>query len=323
MKVHLVMAHDMSVAVAALGRLRFLLLAVGAGIALALALAIPLIVGRALRPLHRVREEIEARDVAGLGSELEGGGSVPGELRPLVSSFNGLLGRIRKTIEREKQFANSAAHELRTPLAGLTSTLELALRRERSAEHYRGTLQNSLRSTEEMNGLVERLLSLSRLGNVSDDEVMETPLAELIDGAVETFREAAESRGLTISVEVSPDLAVRTEPALMQVVINNLVENAVNYAEAGSIIRIAAANGGGSIKLTVDNSSHEALSSEDAERVFEPFWRADAARSATGIHAGLGLSICQRIIELFHGKIHATADDGGQFGVTVELPAAA
>jgi signal transduction histidine kinase len=107
----------------------------------------------------------------------------------------------------------------------------------------------------------------------------------------------------------------------MQVVINNLVENAVRYADEGSTIEISASNGGDLVTFKVENTSAE-MSPGDTDRVFEPFWRADSARTAAGIHAGLGLSICQRIVELFHGKIHARASEHGVFGVTVEMPAA-
>lgn len=95
-----------------------------------------------------------------------------------------------------------------------------------------------------------------------------------------------------------------------------------NSSDAGSQIRITAVNGGSTVKFSVSNQSG-LKDASTVHRVFEPFWRADKARGQPGRHAGLGLSICKKLVDIVGGTISAQADDAGAFCVTVELPASA
>jgi signal transduction histidine kinase len=276
-----------------------------------------------MRPIAQVQHELAARDGEELVSVIDHSKSFPTELSPLVESFNTLLGRIREASERERQFTSSAAHELRTPLAALTSILEQAVRRDRSPEESRNSFEKSLSTVHDMNQLVERLLTLSRFDRPDPEiEVSDVPLEILIEGAIETFSEAASARNLQIDVDLPDGLTASTDPALLQLVINNLLENAVNYADEGSQIRIAATNGGANVAISMENQASD-CDSQSATRVFEPFWRADKVRSRPGLHAGLGLSICQKIVAVIGGMISAKSEDGGIFRVTVQVPASA
>ena len=126
-----------------------------------------------------------------------------------------------------------------------------------------------------MSKLVDRLLSLARLDRSEVDmEVSSVPLELLVEGAVETFREAAAARDLSVDCELPDGVAASTDPALLQVVINNLLENAVSYADAGSRIRISAENGGAHVRLSIANAA-PIDDPENIDQIFKPFWRAD------------------------------------------------
>lgn len=319
-EVQVAVAHDISSEIASLAGLKRLLGVIGLTTFALLALAIQVFTRRALQPIGLVRRELASRDGAALAAEIKGGESLPGELTPLVESFNTVLSRIREMSERERQFTSNAAHELRTPLAALSATLEQAVRRKRSPEESQEAFKRSLALAGNMNQLVDRLLELARLDSAEVEiEVSSVPLEILIEGAIETFRDAAAARDLSVACELPDGVTASTDPALLQVVINNLLENAVSYADFGSQIRIRAENGGERVRLSIANAA--AIDDPaNIDRIFKPFWRADQVRSRAGLHAGLGLSICKKIVEFIGGTIRADAPDGGGLTVTVELP---
>ncbi|MFT5413071.1 MAG: signal transduction histidine kinase [Verrucomicrobiales bacterium] len=315
-------AHDISEAMAGLEQLLWLLITVGAVAFCILALLIHFLIRGALRPLEAVRNELTSRQNSNLAADIGGETALPTELQPVVAGFNSLLRRIRRVSEREREFTSSAAHELRTPLAALTSTLENSASRQRSREELVHAIDVSLETTRDMNVLVECLLSLARYDRPGIEiEVANVPLGMLVEGAVETFSAAAADRKLDIVRDLPEGIEITTDPALAQVVINNLVENAVNYASENTPIRISASNGDGRVHLSVNNEVETDITT-DVEKVFEPFWRADQVRSHPGLHAGLGLSICQKIVDVIDGTITARAEGSGSFCVTVDLPAA-
>ena len=318
-KVQIAVAHNIT---SELASLRRLLGVIGLTTSALLAIVIQVFTRSALRPIRLVRGELAARDGAALSSEITGGETLPDELVPLVESFNSVLGRIREASERERQFTSNAAHELqlRTPLAALSATFEQTVRRERSPEESHEAFKRSLALVGDMSKLVDRLLSLARLDSTEFEmEVSSVPLEILVEGAVETFRDAAVARDLGVECELLAGVSASTDPALLQVVINNLLETAVSYADAGSRIRISAENGGAQVRLTVANAA--AIDDPaNIDRIFKPFWRADQVRSRAGLHAGRGLSICKKIVEILGGTIRAEAPGGRGLTVTVELP---
>ena len=322
-EVQIAVAHDISAELASLSNLRRLLGVIGLTTFVLLAIVIQVFTRSALRPIRLVRHELASRDGAALASEITGRESLPSELAPLVDSFNTVLSRIREVSERERQFTSNAAHELRTPLAALSATLEQAVRRERSPEESQEAFKRSLALARDMNQLVDRLLSLARLDSSEVEmEVSSVPLEILVEGAIETFRDAAAARDLSVECQLPDGVCASTDPALLQVVINNLIENAVSYADSGSQIRISAENGGAHIRLSIANSA-SIDDPANIERIFKPFWRADQVRSRAGLHAGLGLSICKKIVDIIGGTIRAEAPDGCGLTVTVELPVGA
>lgn len=321
MRVNIAIAHDISAAMAGLEQLRWLLITVGLVACAALGILIQLLIRGALRPLEAVKNELAARGNSDLAANVSGEGTLPSELKPVVAGFNTLLGRIRRVSEREREFTSSAAHELRTPIAALTSILEHSASRQRSSDELREVINVSLETTRDMNALVERLLTLARYDRPGVEmEIANVPLGILVDGAVETFAETAASRNLDFVYDLPEGLEMSTDPALAQVVINNLTENAVNYAAEGTRIHISAMKNDKRVRLSFRNQADNALVT-DVEKIFEPFWRADQVRSRPGLHAGLGLSICQKITDAIGGVITAEADETGMFSIAVDFPA--
>ena len=186
---------------------------------------------------------------------------------------------------------------------------------------YIEAIEKSLATTRAMNTLVDRLLSLARFDSANfQTELANTTLAEVVERSTESFTDQAERRQIKLDTNISDDLSLETDPALLQVIIDNLVENAVSYTGQGSTVSVAATRDNDTLHLSISNPCIS-ISESDTNHVFDPFWRGDTARTDATIHAGLGLSICQKITSLLGGSISAKTENGA-FSVHLALPVA-
>lgn len=277
-----------------------------------------LILWRELRPLDELARKIGAIDKDALARKIEVN-RAPGELRPVIDQLNGMLARVDDTLRREQEFTSGAAHELRTPLAGIRAKLELALSRERSSDEHRDFAQQSLDIAIGIQGVVERLLNLARLeGGEVLGEAKATDLKHLAEDAWKPYASKAKERELEVRFDVKSRTALLHADA-MKVVLSNLFENAVNYTDPGGRVNVHDFETDGVLSIRVENEAG-GISEEEAARATEPFWRSDEARRDPGVHAGLGLPLCRRIVEAMGGKFWAGKDTSTYFVAQVDLP---
>lgn len=265
-----------------------------------------------LAPVRSLAAAIAELREGDLAVKLEAA-ATPRELRPVVDRLDELLRRLAAAFSRERELTAEVAHELRTPIAGLRATIEVAMSREdRPAEKYRAALADCLLITRQTERLVETMLSLARL-DADTALVARGPvdLDELVRDALAAITARAAERDVAI-VTALPAVTAATDRDKLQLVLHNLLDNAVSYVDDGGTIRVELAPG----TITVSNTGC-ALAPEDAQRVFERFWRGDVARSA-GMHAGLGLALCKKLVRLLGGTITATVAERN-FVVVVTL----
>ena len=314
----LVIAQETAAVDEMLRLLSWLLLIAWASSSAGCALILALLVRRGLRPLDRLRAELDEVDVDELDQRFELP-DAPAELQPVIDELNGLLARVRRAFERERSFSADVAHELRTPIAGLRTTLEVFLDRDRDADEGRETADRCLAITLEMQGVVEVLLEMVG-GSGADEndrweEVAPGPLVtDCLQGLTETTRE----RGARFENRLAPGLVVRTDPRLLRRILANLLENALLYGNPAEPIEIRGTRDGEATRLVVENALLEPCS-DLAERAFEAFWRADPSRRDTGRHAGLGLPLCRKIAERLGATLEANVTTE-HFIVTLTLP---
>jgi two-component system heavy metal sensor histidine kinase CusS len=285
---------------------------------LAAVVAMITLVTRGLRPVASLANHIARTDEHNLAAPIPLD-QMPTELEPIVSRLNDLLARIDSVMAREKAFTADVAHELRTPISGLEAALEVCASKPREAPEYRRVVERCLSTVRAMHAMVNNLLLMARA------DAGQIPVNRQAVSVQEVLRESwalresqAQSRELSIQWDVPDELKMMTDPELLRIVINNLLDNAVNHCNAGGLVRISAVRSEINVLLTVANSGCT-LSPEDVTQIFERFWTADRSRTATGAHAGIGLSLSRKIASLLGASMSATAD-GGVFSIHIACP---
>jgi two-component system OmpR family sensor kinase len=280
-----------------------------------------LVIRRGLRPIDHLAHRITRIDAKHLSGRLSLE-TPPAELSPIVVGLNGLLDRLESAFEREKAFTADAAHELRTPLAGLESALEVCARKARAPEAYSVVVSECLEVVRGMHGMIDNLLMLARAdANQVAATLAPTNLDDVLEDAWRRFKKAAEQRELTLDWSVPTDLCVQTDREKLRHVLSNLFENAVRYTNEGGTISVGTETANGSTILRMANTGSR-ISASDASSVFDRFWRGDRARTEIGVHCGLGLSVCRRMMSVLGGQIRASSTEGGEFVVEISLPVA-
>jgi two-component system sensor histidine kinase TctE len=268
-------------------------------------------VGRGLAPLSTLRREIQSRserDLSALPEE-----QAPQEVQPLIHAMNDLLARLGAAIATQQRFIADAAHQLRTPVAGIKTQTELALRQNKShPEEVRTTLKQLHNATEQTARLVNQLLSLARTEPVGGRSQRSEPL-DLVRLARDTTTEWV-PRALDRKIDLgfdSPLESARVEgdAFMLKEMLNNLLDNAVRYTQAGGQVTVRVGPSPGAMALTVEDNG-PGIPEAERGRVFERFYRV-LGSGADG--CGLGLAIV-REIALSHGgtaNVAASANGSG------------
>jgi signal transduction histidine kinase len=279
------------------------------------------IVGRAIAPVNRLALEIEALKETDLSHRLDSS-SVPMELSPVVDKLNGLLGRLDDSFARERAFTADVAHELRTPLAGIQTTLEVSRSRSRDGASYELTIDECRAMTSRLQVMIENLLLLARAdaGQLRVN-LCSVNLREMMLECLEAFEARIAERRITLisggDERNSEAISAAIDAEKVRIIIRNLLDNAVAYVNEGGTIRWSVSGSADWIEIVVSNTGCE-LSAGDVTKLFDRFWRGDPSRADTGVHCGLGLSICQRLTHVLGGGISVSCG-GGEFVARVRL----
>jgi signal transduction histidine kinase len=278
------------------------------------------VAGRVLRPLRQMTAGARTISAGNLHERLALTGPND-EFKQLGDTFDELLARLEAAFAAQRRFVANAAHELRTPLTLERTLLQVALADPNAtAATLRATCGELLASGREQEQLIDALLTLatSQRGLATRQPVDLTATAQAV---LESTRAAAEQLDLRLTID--PGAATTTgDPTLIERLIFNLLDNAIQYNEPGGRVEIRTASDGPRAVLTVVNTGAHVPSGE-IERLFEPFQRLARDRTASDRHRGLGLSIVRAIATAHDGTVTATPRPDGGLVVTVSLPAAA
>ena len=246
---------------------------------------------RGLSPLAELQERIRARpsdDLSPIDSR-----QVPEEISPLVGSLNDMLGRLAQTIDMQKRFIADAAHQMKTPLAGMRMQSELALRQLDPDEIHR-SLEQLAKSSESATRLVNQLLALARAENQPHAGLAfeEIELGTLARGTVQDWVQASFAHGIDLGYEAHDEPVVIAGNALMlRELLSNLIDNALRYTPAGGSVTVRVRRDGEHALLEVEDTG-PGIAPQERAHIFERFYRI-LGSNTTG--SGLGLAIVREI----------------------------
>jgi two-component system sensor histidine kinase QseC len=269
-----------------------------------------------LQPLQRLRQALLKRDTQTLTPvNLP---ETPQEVQPMLDALNDLLQRLAQRMETERRFTADAAHELRTPIAAIRAQAQVALTSATDDQVRQHALQDTLMGCDRASRVVEQLLTLARVEGPQDVVSEPFRLDQLAQQVMADLTPDALRRGQTLELLAPEAIEIYGQSTLWQILLRNLIDNALRYSPDGSVVRIEAQRLDPShVQVTVQDSG-PGLASTDMARLGERFFRV-LGNSATG--SGLGWSIVRHIASLQHVDVQVgkSADLGG-LQVTLRYP---
>ena len=235
----------------------------------------------------------------------------------LAVAINDMLQRIEAGVQAQAQFAADASHELRTPLTVISTNLEVARRKQRESGHWEHVADDVLAEVKRMNQLIDKLLELARAG-AAGLKHERTNLRELAAIAVERAATVAAQREVKVDLARGAEIVADVDADAITIVLDNLIRNAIDHSPKGETITVTV--GPGSRFVVEDRGP--GVPSDQRERIFQPFARANNSRAdrAAGTGLGLGLAICKRIVAGHRGSIDIADRAGGGARFEVTLP---
>ena len=300
--------------------LRLRITFIGLAAFLALAIGGPLLIARGLKPVGKLSDAVSRVSEKDFSLPHDGK-FLPQELAPIHARLTQTLDLLRRAFAREKQAVGDISHELRTPIASLLATIDVSLRKPRTQDQYRTTLEDCRVIARQLGHLVERIMTLATLdAGTARTTVSRADAADLAATCAAVIRPLAEAHGLTLDYRGNGQLELDTDPDKFREVLMNLLHNAVEYNRPGGRVELTVRQEGDRIVMDVRDTGI-GMTPDVAERIFERFYRADPSRHTTGVHAGLGLAIVCEYVQRLNGTIAVESwpDEGSTFRVS--LPA--
>lgn len=239
------------------------------------------------------------------------------EIHRLATTINELLQRVESGVRREKQFTADASHEIRTPLTAIRGTLEVLLRKQREPAQYEEKIQRVIHEVDRLHGMLDQLLQLARLesGNVP---VRQTPLDlnVLCRSLAEKWRTRLEEKNIGLRLQIPPAASVTTDAALLNIILDNLLGNAIKYGYSGGYIDCTWQPENASLII---RDQGPGISPEQLPYIFNRFYRVDDSRSSTIPGAGLGLSIAKKLADLLRIGLSVSSLEGEGTAFTLDF----
>jgi two-component system OmpR family sensor kinase len=314
-------AMSLDDAYAAIRTGRWLFLGMSVVILAVIGLTGALLAHKALSPIDQMVSRARRIGEANLADRLPHPGTAD-EIGRLVETLNEMLGRLERSFEVRRMFSADASHELRSPLSRLRAELEVALRRPRPLAEYEETLRSCLEEVERVQGVIEDLLELARIDATDEQEPAEAiSVTDLVDAALMAVRPRAEQQGVVVVADPLPDVLVNAAPIAAKVALANILDNAVKFSPPGGRVRIAASAVEDEAVIAVSDAG-PGVSSDEAARLFQPFYRGKASRTTGAPGVGLGLAISRVLVQRQGGRISLGTPDGRGATFSVHLPRA-
>ncbi|MED0872671.1 HAMP domain-containing sensor histidine kinase [Bacillus mobilis] len=278
---------------------------------------------RAFRPVKQMSDSAsEIGDGKDLSKRINLQGSSKDEIYHLAQTFDKMFERLETSFESEKQFTSDASHELRTPTSVIISQCEYALSQRNNPKEMEESLEVILRQSRKMSSLISQLLLLARAdqGNHDTFQFECINMSELTEIVVEELSLMVQEASIDLTTNIEEDLFIKADQTLMMRLLMNLLTNAIAYGKENGIVNIQLFRDETNIIGKVSDNGI-GISEEHITKIWERFYRVDAARTSSNIgNTGLGLSMVKWIVELHGGEITVESKLGEGSTFTFKLP---
>jgi signal transduction histidine kinase len=279
------------------------------------------VAGHALAPIDRITAVARNIQATDLKRRIHLGGPND-ELRQLADTFDEMLARIDDAFESQRRFIHEASHELRNPLAVITTNLEVGLGDpDASAAELRETGEVVQAASQRMARLVDDLLLYARQ-EAPAFRMEAVDAADIVALTAAEFRAAAEARQLEVDAAAMPGLWITADPVALRQALANLLANAVRLAPEGSRVRVAAGRHEGWVWMAVVDEG-PGIPADQHGAVFQRFWRGDGREGRKEGRSGLGLTIVKQIVDAHRGEVRLASEVGRGSTFSLWLPARA
>jgi heavy metal sensor kinase len=241
------------------------------------------------------------------------------EIDQLAITFNQMLDRIQTLVKEIKEMSDNMAHDLKSPVTRIRGLAEVTLSTGKTLSEYENMAASTIEECDRLLDMINTMLMISKTEAGVDKLFREAfDLAALVREACDLFLPTAEDEGLSMICRVPDQLPVSGDKRMIQRMLANLIDNAINYTPSGGAVTVTASeNGGGNVILTVKDTGI-GIASSDLPRIFDRFYRCDQSRSKPGI--GLGLSLARAIARAHGGEIQVESSPNQGSTFTVTLP---
>lgn len=278
---------------------------------------------RTLTPLNELAAQAKAISVHNWEFQPSEKAKEAIELEPLIRAIDTVLAGLQRAFTRQREFLGDAAHELKTSLAILKSTMQSLMNRPRDVQEYKSGLEHMTEDSDRLEQLLNRMLRLARVEQWAADgirrELEVVDIASTCEMAIARISELASSRDIKVEFAPGEVVLMRADPADLELIWLNLLENAVQYSPSGSSVRVLMENDGDHVRVSVIDKGW-GIPEADLEHIFDRFRRGDPSRSRTTGGFGLGLAIAKSVVQAYKGSIQAQSTIGEGTRISVVLP---
>jgi signal transduction histidine kinase len=291
------------------------------------------LLNRGLRPLRGLASAAGTISATSWSFSPPESARMTGELVPLVTAMESVLGGLERSFEQQKRFVGDAAHELKTAVAVVKSSLQLLSMRPRTAAEYEAGLERCLEDCERMEATVGQMLTLARMEEAltSPSESVVTDLEAALEDVRLQLDTMAQARSIPILIHSSwsggerhfddSRVQARIDPEQFKLLCTNLLMNAIQHSPTRGVIRVELRNRDDVAEIEIRDEG-DGIDPADLPRIFERFSRSDPSRSRNTGGTGLGLAICKAVADRFHGRIQIQSERNAGTIVLVHLPLA-
>lgn len=280
------------------------------------ALVLVLLLRRVLAPIAELAASASAVSVVSPSFEPPQSALRVLELRPLAATLASAIGRLRQALEEQHRFVGDAAHELKTAVAVVRSTIQVLTMRPRSGEEYARGLEVLLDDNRRVEELVAQMLLLARMEEQRPSAPRSADVSVAASDVAARLQSLAEAGGVALVTRLAGPLEAAISREDLELLIANLAVNAIQHSASGSVVEIATSAREGAILLEVRDHG-AGISPAALPHIFERFYREDVSRSRETGGSGLGLSICKSIVDAAGGAIAVESQLG--IGTTVSV----